>query len=268
MKADYHVHSTYCDGKNTPREIAEEAVRCGMDALGFSSHAHKPDSHCGMTLEATENYIAEVSALKVAYADRIQIYLGTEEDSTHLIDRSRYDYIIGSKHFFVKDGTHYSIDGSFDRFQRCMEVFDFDALALADAYYSDFCAYVECRRPDIIGHFDLITKFDEQSDASLFLKNERYYVAAEKYARRAARTGCLFEVNTGALSRGYRTMPYPSERLLHVLLKEGAGVVLTSDAHRAEHLAFAFDEARALLRDVGFSYTYVFYDGRFQKNYI
>ena len=267
MKTDYHVHCTYCDGKNTPREIVEAALSYGMNAIGFSSHAYTPGSHCGMTPEGTEEYIAEVTALKAEFAGKIQIYLGTEEDATYLIDRSRYDYIIGSKHFFVKDGTYYSIDGGLDRFQRCVEVFGGDAFAMTHAYYADYCDYIERRRPDIIGHFDLLTKFDEKYGVSLFLGNEAYYALAEQYTRRASRAGCLFEVNTGAISRGHRTAPYPDERLLRVMKKEGADVILTSDSHRAEHITFAFDEAKQLLRSVGFTYTYVLYDGRFQKNY-
>ncbi len=268
MKTDYHVHCTYCDGKNTPREIVEAALSYGMHAIGFSSHAYTPGSHCGMTPEGTEDYIAEVTALKAEYAGKMQIYLGTEEDMRYEIDRSRYDYIIGSKHFYLVDGTYYSIDSNPDRFARSVEVFGGGAIAMANTYYTEFCEYIERRKPDIIGHFDLLTKFDEKSEVSRFLRNQEYCALADGYARRASRVGCLFEVNTGAISRGFRTNPYPSERLLHVLKKEGAGFILTSDSHRTEHIMGAFDEARDLLRRVGIPYVYVLYDGTFQKDYL
>ena len=32
---NYHTHTTYCDGKSTPEEIVLEAIRLGMDTIGF-----------------------------------------------------------------------------------------------------------------------------------------------------------------------------------------------------------------------------------------
>ena len=36
---NYHTHTTFCDGKSTPEEIVLEAIRLGMDTIGFSGHA-------------------------------------------------------------------------------------------------------------------------------------------------------------------------------------------------------------------------------------
>ena len=38
----YHTHTTFCDGKNTPMEMAEAALRQGLTALGFSGPLHGP----------------------------------------------------------------------------------------------------------------------------------------------------------------------------------------------------------------------------------
>ena len=35
MRANYHTHTTWCDGRNTTREMAEAAVAKGFDVLGF-----------------------------------------------------------------------------------------------------------------------------------------------------------------------------------------------------------------------------------------
>ena len=37
-----HTHSIYSDGKSTPREHVEEAVRQGLIKLGFSEHSPLP----------------------------------------------------------------------------------------------------------------------------------------------------------------------------------------------------------------------------------
>ena len=89
---------------------------------------------------------------------------------------------------------------------------------------------------------------------------------AEKYIQKASRSGSLFEVNTGAISRGYRTTPYPHINLLRTLKKEGAGLVLCSDSHAADTLDCFFKESRLILKDVGFEYVYTLYNGEFVKD--
>ena len=133
---------------------------------------------------------------------------------------------------------------------------------MTEDYYSKFCRYINSRKPDIVGHFDLITKFDEMSE-SLFLKNANYNRIVEKYIETVADSGCIFEVNTGAISRGYRTAPYPAQNLLHVLNKHNVRLVLSSDSHSTDTLDFGFDEAKLILKDTGFKQIYNLYGGNF-----
>ena len=46
--------------------------------------------------------------------------------------------------------------------------------------------YILRRRPDIIGHFDLLTKYDEMVEP-IFLDKEGYYEIAEKYLEKVGR---------------------------------------------------------------------------------
>ena len=216
----------------------------------------------------TAGYINQIKALKEKYKDKIQIYLGVEEDLTQYVVGEDFDYIIGSSHYFNIGGKLHPIDLSHEYFKSCLELFGGDVKALSESYYSSFCDYILCRKPDIIGHFDLITKFDEIEGMGYFLNNPEYTEIAEKYLKIALKSECIFEVNTGAISRGYRTSPYPQENLLHILKENDAKIVLSSDSHSADTLCFAFEEARRLLKDVGFSHSYVLYDGKFQKNFI
>lgn len=39
LRADFHTHTTYCDGKSTPRQMVEAAYRMGLTDLGISGHA-------------------------------------------------------------------------------------------------------------------------------------------------------------------------------------------------------------------------------------
>ena len=265
MLTNYHTHTTYCDGQSTPQQIVLTAIEHGFDALGFSGHIYVQDS--GYGIEDMAGYINEIKHLKQKYADKIQIYVGMEEDVLGVVNRSDFDYIIGSSHFFKNDSGLYSIDTDIESFDKCLSLFDGDVIKLADAYYSDFCRYIKMRKPDIVGHFDLITKFDEV-DAPKFLNNPEYISLCEKYMIDALSNDVIFEVNTGAISRGYRTSPYPCIRLLHTIKKYGGKVILSSDSHSNDTLDFWFDEARNMLKDIGFEYTYIMYDNEFKKDYL
>ena len=66
------------------------------------------------------------------------------------------------------------------------------------------------------------------------------------------KAGKIFEVNTGAMSRGYRTAPYPAPHLLEALREMGGKITFTADAHSRENLTFAFEQAEAAARAAGF----------------
>ena len=266
MLANYHTHSTFCDGKNTPEEITVAAIERGFSAIGFSGHGYT-DFDLRYCMSDTGAYIAEIKRLKSKYEGKIQIYLGVEEDAFCYTNRNEFDYIIGSSHYFCCDGKFYPIDSNHDYFKKCLELFSYNIPLMAHTYYGRFCDYIVKRKPDIIGHFDLITKFDEL-DKQMFLNNLEYCAIAEKYIAIAAQSGCVFELNTGAIARGLRSSPYPAENLLFVLKNNGARLLLSSDSHTVETLDFGFSEARTYLKSIGFEYVYTLYNNEFVKDFL
>ena len=266
MISNLHTHSTFSDGKNTPEEIVLTAIENGFVSIGFSDHGFTA-FHEGYCMKETPKYIAEIKQLKEKYKKDIEVYLGVEEDSYCYVNRRDFEYIIGSAHYCLVDGVYYPVDSNPEKFQKCFEQFYFDPVKLAHAYYKPFCEYINMRKPDIVGHFDLITKFDEL-DESVFFQNKEYMKLAEQYTLNAARSGCLFEVNTGAISRGYRTTAYPYHNLLQILRKNGNGLVLSSDSHQRDTLNFKFEDMRYFLKDAGFDCVYVLYKGEFVKDYL
>lgn len=263
MLTNFHTHTVFCDGKNTPEEMVKSAIDKGFLAIGFSEHGYT-DYDLRYCLKNTVGYINEILRLKEKYKKDIQVYLGVEEDAFCPANRSKFDYIIGSAHYICADNNFLPVDSTFDGFKKCLHIFEGDILRFAESYYSHFCEYINKRKPDIIGHFDLITKFDEL-EASLFLDNAEYNKIAEKYIVEAAKSDCIFEVNTGAISRGFRTSFYPATNLLYILKKLNARLILSSDSHSADTLDFGFDDAKNLLRDIGFSELFTLYNGEFIK---
>lgn len=263
MLANYHTHTSFCDGKNTPEEIVLSAIDSGLFAIGFSGHGYT-DFDTRYCMKDTSGYISEIKRLKEKYKNKIEVYLGVEEDAHCPCCRENFDYIIGSSHYSCLNGKFYPIDSNIECFEKCFSLFDGNAILFAENYFSHFCNYINTRKPDIIGHFDLLTKFEDVTE-SRFLNNTEYLKLIRKYTESILDSGCIFEVNTGAISRGYRSVPYPHEDILHLIKKAGGRVMLNSDSHSSDTLTFGFENAKSLLKEIGFKFTYVIKSGVFTQ---
>ncbi len=253
-----HTHSTFCDGKHTPAEMVRFAQQKGFTSLGFSGHcAMWYSPYSTITEQSTEAYKREIAALKEEYKDTFPIFLGLEVDMYAGVDLSGYDYLIGSVHY-LKCGDGYP---GFDRDAQVVqqvirEHFGGDGMAFVKAYYETMAQLPQYGTFDILAHPDLITK--NCDTVNLFDENDPRYL---RYATEAidALAGHipLFEVNTGAMARGYRKTPYPSPELMRVFREYGFGAVISSDCHDGEQMDCGFEDSRLLLKAAGFKERYI-----------
>ena len=253
----YHNHTCFCDGKNTAEEMVLAAIQAGMPEIGFSGHARMPlEPDWCMTEEGEKEYFESISALKIKYADKIKIYLGIEQDYYSVPVSYPYDYIIGSVHALdVGDGKLIDIDLDLEDVRRNVEeYFDGDPYKYVEAYYDTVSKAYEKTKCDIIGHFDLVTKFLDIDP--LFSEEHPRYVAARDKALKALleNTHSIFEVNTGGIYRGYRKVPYPNTALVSELYKKGARFVINADSHRTESIDFMLSPIASELENNGVPY--------------
>lgn len=238
---DLHVHTTFSDGRNTPEEMVMAAIAKGMDTIGFSDHSYTAfDTAYCIPKEQIPAYRAEIAALKEKYAGQIRILCGIEQDFYSEEPTDGYDYVIGSVHYVKAGDEYFPIDESKERLLDGVRLyFSGDIYALIEAYYETVSQVAERIRPNIIGHFDLITKFNETGE--LFDDMHPRYIAAwQRAADKLLEANIPFEINTGAISRGYRTAPYPATPIREYLAAQGAKFLLSSDSHRADTLCFGF----------------------------
>ena len=244
---EMHCHTTFCDGRDTPEQMVLAAIDRGLARIGFSAHAPTPmgEDYC-MRDDRVEEYIATVRALGDRYADRIEVLCGIEQDLFSSPVSGKLDYVIGSVHHIKANGKFYSVDDTPAELARCCrEGFDGDAYAMCEAYFAQVSRLADIK-PDIIGHLDLITKFIEREP--LFDTSHPRYLAAAKGAIDAlVPTGAVFEINTGAMSRGWRSTPYPTPTLLDYVKQKGGRVMLSGDAHASDTLCYAFERCKYLL---------------------
>lgn len=260
-----HSHTTYSDGRNTPEEMVAAALALRFSALGFSDHGYAPHDVCSMSEETEPLYRAEIRALQKKYAGSIELALGYEHDASMAdTDLSFYDYAIESVHFVHPNGVYCSVDESAAALASHIQThYGGDPYALCADYFREVCASFERTAAQVAGHIGLVTKFNE-GNAMFNADDPRYTRPAQEAVRLAVEKDMLVEVNTGAMSRGYRTEPYPGRALLALLRELGGRVIITSDCHRAEWMNYAFDSTLDLLATLGFREVWTWKRGRFE----
>ncbi len=245
---DLHVHSVFSDGKDEPRDIVLAAIEKGVKTLGFSDHSYTEfDERYCIQRDKQAEYMKTVNDLKNEFSGKIKILCGTEQDFYSTAPTRGYDYVIGSVHYILKGGEYIPVDETADILkQAAKDYFSGDIMSLCEAYFEEVGEVYEKTKCDIVGHFDLITKFNEQE--KLFDETDpRYINACKKAVDRIIKNCKVFEINTGAISRGYRTTPYPSDEIRDYIRQKGGKFILSSDSHQKETLCFEFDKFRSLV---------------------
>lgn len=265
-KQNLHTHSVFCDGKDPLEDIVLEAIAKGFDSVGFSSHSHTPfdESYC-MSKHDVHEYVAECACLKQKYADKIAVFCGIEQDFYAPEPDFVPDFVIGSVHYVKVGDMYIPVDKSADIVANAVKShFDGDAYAFAEQYYANVENLKKVTNCDIIGHFDLVMKFADVAPELFDENHPRYLAAADKALDALILQNVIFEINSGAVARGYRSTPYPSPRLLKRIADAKGKITLSSDCHEKSMLDCAYSDMISAARLAGFDEIYVLKGGRFE----
>ncbi len=251
-----HAHSTYDDGSETCETMVKAALSKGCTAFGISGHAPMGfDTDWCMTPENEPAFIEEMRVLKEKYVKQILLFTGVERDYYSPESAYRYDYTIGSVHYIKKDGALFTVDYTEEaQIEDVRRFFGGDFYAYTKAYYETIADVAQKMSPDVIGHFDLVTKFND--GGKLFDEADaRYMNPAFEALTAILEKHRLFEINTGAMYRIGRTVPYPSAPLLKALHERGGEIILSSDSHDGASIGYKFSDAIELAKSCGFEYA-------------
>lgn len=266
-KQNLHTHTTFSDGKDTPDALILEAVERGFDAIGFSEH---PCVRCSANpyqyeVEDVEAYKELIHNLKRKYQEKIDIFCGLEYDFYSDVNTDGFDYLIGSVHYLDCNGNIETFDcGLEETLDYIRKNFSGNGLAFAEKYFETAAQLPQKDNFDIVGHFDLITK---NNDAGRFIDTSSKEYLYSGYEAINALKGHIpfFEVNTGAIARGYKTAPYPQIEFLKEFRRCGFGAVITSDCHNKNYVDCCFEEAAELLSAAGFQSKWILTENGFKE---
>ena len=273
---NYHSHSHYCDGVESPRAQAEAAITQGVRVLGFSSHGPVHfDNAWSMKAEKLDAYLAETRALQADYADRLELYIGLEVDYLPSASASEYggpssyapklDYTVGSIHYLDQNeiGGPWEIDGSTEKFMRgLVGVHGGDMQKVIRLYYGRIREMIERDPPSIVGHLDKIKIHN--SGNSLYDENAPWYQAEiDQTLDVIAESDCVLEVNTrGMYKKNLST--YPSLPILHKARQRHIPIMVNSDSHAPSEITAQLVPTLGHLKDQGFKTLRILTQGQWQ----
>lgn len=253
QRSNFHTHTIYSDGNDTVHGMIETALDKGFTALGFSDHSYAQSEldYCMKAEDQRKNF-DEIRAAACEYKDRIRIFAGVELDAESARPEYldfEYDYIISSVHEIVRRGVSMPIDASAELQTKLVhDLFGGGWHEFARVYFDTVINHVGRNRTDIVGHFDLVTKYGLMPE-----HDEKYIGYARAAVRETVKLCRTFELNTGAMARGYRTVPYPAEFIIDEIKACGGRMIITSDCHAKAMLDCRFSEAEELLAAHGFT---------------
>lgn len=105
FKSDYHIHSTWTDGKNTINQIFQEMVRLKIYNFGISDHIRSTSTYF-------DNYFLEIETLRKKYNLKCLIGCEAKIISKNKLDISKKDFkkaefVISSVHSLFREGKIY-----------------------------------------------------------------------------------------------------------------------------------------------------------------
>jgi histidinol-phosphatase (PHP family) len=254
-KTDYHIHTTFSDGKAPPEDYIVSAVAAGLSEIGFSEHLSlfRENQDWVMNPEKTSEYIAYIDSLKkkvrnisVRTGLEVDFFPGKEKKLELYLNQFDLDYRIGS--------VHYLGEKTVDLGPEFYEGKNIDTLF--ESYMGYVMAAASSGLFDIIGHCDLIRIFGHKPS----INPESLY---RDLARTMSKHDVVFELNTNGRNKTIGDF-YPDRRFLKIFREENVGVCVNSDAHMPSRVGQYFDEAYTLLREAGFSEMATF-EGRKRK---
>ena len=265
MKSDYHVHSIFSDDSNIPMERQiKQAIALNLDELCFTDHVDygvKYDSGDPMLQDYPyaynvnyENYFPEIERMREKFSDRLTIKAGLEFGvQTHTIKQyqklfakyqDKLDFILLSVH---QINNQQFWDNSYQEGKTQAEY--------NRGYYEELLRVIQNYHDySVLAHMDLIVRYDHKG---VYPFSKVKDIAAE-ILKTAINDNKGIEFNSSCWRYGLNDT-HPNREILR-MYRDFGGEILTigSDAHTPGYIYDHIDDAKEILRGLGYQYFCTF----------
>ncbi len=252
ITADLHTHTSFStDSGESLLNAAASAEKKGLKTLCVTEHMDF-DYPGGEFVLDTRAYKEELMRVRELFEGRVEILFGVELGlADYLAPRlSEYlsgwdfDFVIGSAHLVDGEDPYYPeyFDGYGDKN---------GLLRYFECELADLCAFKEF---DVFGHLDYAVRYSKSKTYA----PKDFVEVTDEILRELVKGGRGIELNTAGLKNGLG-FAHPHADILKRYRELGGRIITVgSDAHRAEDIAYSFEDAREILINAGFEYYAVF----------
>lgn len=251
--ADFHTHSRISpDAGTSMADMAEAALRAGMDELCFTDHVD-PLVWGGTEVESGHDWsplAEEFAQAQTAMDDRLTLRLGIELGDAHwniahcremLSAAPPLDFVIGSIHRLSMrfGGTDLYYFAPADEGEALEGIEDYLGQLRKLSAWDGF---------DVLGHLTLPLRYFNEN-LGFHLSFAGFEAEVEEILRTLIQGGRGIELN---VNRG--GMPLPGAEFLRMYRRLGGEIVtLGTDAHSPAYVGVGIREGQRLLRQCGFT---------------
>jgi histidinol-phosphatase (PHP family) len=242
--------------------VVQAALDAGFTTYGLSEHAprflaehlYPEERHLtpAALRETFRNYVARALELRQKYEDRLELLIGFETEALPVADwpekmvmlrqSAPFDYIVGSVHSI--GDTWIDLDSATTA--RAAEACG-GYEPLRCAYFDRLAELVQTLKPEIVGHVDLVRRFE----APDFRFSSPSMQHAERVLEAALASGSALEVNAAPFRRGFGPV-YPGPQLLARAYALGVPVTLGDDSHGPDGVGVGLDACLAAIATAGY----------------
>lgn len=249
LPGDYHVHTAWSDGTGSVEDVVRRAAELGLPEIAVAEHFTPrpgPGEDWWLRPEQLPAYVEDILAAGARHED-VKVLLGVEAEYVDGQEAGLEEQLSAWPFEVVVLGVH-EVDGFvFDDPALRGDQLWADSDALLAAYYRAVCRACEWGRFDILAHMDYIGLWGHRPGPTALPEIDAALDAL-------AASGAAIELNTDRFSDPAGVM-YPSIAILRAAHARGIPLTIDSDAHEAEHVGRAWDEAMAHAREAGYHET-------------
>jgi histidinol-phosphatase (PHP family) len=242
--------------------VVQAAIDRGFSTYGLSEHAprfqrehlYPEEQHLAPADLTTtfRRYVARALELRERVAERLELLIGFETEALPVADwpdrmlelrrSAPFDYIVGSVHSVGDTWIDLNAETTEHAAQACG-----GWQALRCAYFDRLAALVQTLEPEVVGHVDLIRRFELPA----FRFNALELQHAERVLEAARAAGAALEVNAAPFRRGFGPV-YPGPQVLARACQMGVAVTLGDDSHGPEGVGVGLEACVAAIAAAGY----------------
>jgi histidinol-phosphatase (PHP family) len=246
--------------------VVQAAVDAGFTTYGLSEHAprfqvehlYPEEKHLVPADLVTlfRRYVDTALELRAKHAGELELLIGFETEALPVDDwpakmselrrSAPFDYIVGSVHSI---GDTW-VDLNPETTARAAEASG-GWEELRKTYFDRLALLVSTLRPEIVGHVDLIRRFEPPE----FRFSESALAHAERVLEAARDCGAALEVNAAPVRRGFGPA-YPGPQVLSRACAMGVAVTLGDDSHGPDGVGVGLDACLEAIAAAGYRHVH------------